>query len=281
MGVVADVERELGRLRCRDEAEGLPDLRTSTLTHVVWAPPRWLELARRTFAGLAERHPARTIFLVPERGAGGVETEVSLRSSVVDGGTREVVYEVIVLRLRGTAAEHPASVVRPLLVSDLPAFCRWRGEPPWGSTPLGELVGVVDRLVVDSAEWRGLPAGYRQLAGLFDRVAVSDVAYARTLPWRARVASLWPGVRRAERLSAHGPRADALLLAGWLGSRLGREVRLTRRAAGELGAVRVDGEPVPVPEAPLPSASELLSAELEVLGRDPVYEAAVVAAAAR
>lgn len=278
MGVVADIERELGRLRQREQEDGLPDLRTSTLTHVVWAPPRWLAAARRTFAALAERHPSRTIFLVPERGAGGVTAHVSLRSTPVDGGAREVLYEVIVLRLRGTAAEHPASLVRPLLVSDLPAFCRWRGEPPWGSSPLDELVGVVDRLVVDSGEWPRLPGGYARLAGLFDRVAVSDIAYARSLSWRAGLAGLWPAVRRAERLTVVGPRADALLLAGWLRSRLRRDVRLTRRAGDGLAAVAVDGAPVPAPAEPSASPGELLSAELEVFGRDPVYEAAVLAA---
>ena len=36
---------------------------------------------------------------------------------------------MIELRLRGSAAHHPGSIVLPLLVSDLPVFCRWRGEP--------------------------------------------------------------------------------------------------------------------------------------------------------
>ena len=214
MGVVADVERELGRLRCRDEAEGLPDLRTSTLTHVVWAPPRWLELARRTFAGLAERHPARTIFLVPERGAGGVETEVSLRSSVVDGGTREVVYEVIVLRLRGTAAEHPASVVRPLLVSDLPAFCRWRGEPPGPprtrlvTYPVGDHNGrvlwieIVDR---DPTAW--IAADHFLLARRSDSATLRRCTSARRCRPRSTTAS-WSGppTTRASTIASSGTR---------------------------------------------------------------------------
>ena len=41
-------------------------LRTSTMTHLVWAPPAWLPQARATLAGLRDRHPARTILLVPE-----------------------------------------------------------------------------------------------------------------------------------------------------------------------------------------------------------------------
>lgn len=277
MGVVAEVERKLARRRC--QVADAPELRTSTMTHVVWAPPRWLPDARRVLAGLAERHPARTIFLVPVAGRGsGVEADATVRDFPTGDG-REVLSEVIELRLRGEAAEHPASVVLPLLISDLPAFCRWRGEPAWGSQPLAELVGVCDRLVVDSSEWRRLPSAYGELVELFDRVAVSDIAWRRTLPWRVALATRWPGIRKVERLAVEGPRADALLLAGWLRSRLRREVALTRRDAPAPVAVRVDGEAVSPPAAPGPlTESDLLSAELDTLARDPIYEAAAAAA---
>ena len=72
-----------------------------------------------------------------------------------------------------------------------------------------------------------------------------------------------------------GPKADALLLAGWLRSRLKRPVKLSHRSAAELERVAVDGEPVAPPRGATPSASDLLSAELDVFGRDLVYEAAV------
>ena len=74
------------------------------------------------------------------------------------------------------------------------------------------------------------PAGRtRCLAELFDRVAVSDIAFSRTLPWRRRLAELWPGIGTIEKLRVEGPRADAELVAGWLRSRLKRDVALTRR----------------------------------------------------
>jgi glucose-6-phosphate dehydrogenase assembly protein OpcA len=280
VGVVAEIERKLTRERCRQDDDGMPDLRTSTMTHVVWAPPEWLGRARRVLDGLDERHPARTIFLVPVPGRRGrIESEASVRTFDVGGG-RDVLSEVIELRLYGDAARHPASLVLPLLISDLPAFCRWRGRPDWGSQELGELVGVVDRLVVDSSEWKGLPSAYTGLAELFDRVAVSDIAWRRTRPWRVALADEWPGIRRLRRLSVEGPRADALLLAGWLRSRLRREVTLSRRDAEQVGRVLVDGEAVTPPASPHASGSDLLSAELDVLARDPVFEAAVRATTA-
>jgi hypothetical protein len=76
------------------------------------------------------------------------------------------------------------------------------------------------------------------------------------------------------------PRADALLLAAWLRSRLRREVALTRRNADLVTTVLVDGEPIePTPRSGTPTGSDLLSAELDTLSRDTLFEAAVHAAA--
>jgi glucose-6-phosphate dehydrogenase assembly protein OpcA len=279
LSLVADVEGELARLR-RAEAAGdeTPDLRTSVLTHVAWVPPKWADAARETLRLLEERHPSRTILLFPEPSRRDcVETSVSMRCFTVPGLSHEVCSEVIELRLCGKRAQAPASIVQPLLISDLPTFCRWRGEPPWGAPELEQLAGVCDRLVVDSAEWRGLPGGYEHLAELFDRIAVSDIAWARAREWRGRIADLWPGVAKADRVAVTGPKADALLLAGWLRSRLRREVELDHRSAQELTRVALDGEVVePPPGGPL-GASDLLSEELDVFSRDPIYEAAVAA----
>ena len=279
MGVVAEIERKLARQRCRKQDDDLSDLRTSTMTHLVWAPPEWLGRAKRVLDGLAERHPARTIFLVPLAGRSPkIEANATVRAFQVDGD-RELISEVIEIRLHGTASRHPGSLVSPLLISDLPVFCRWRGRPDWRGSALAELLDVADRLVVDSSEWGGgLPAAYAELARRFDQVAASDIAWRRTLPWRVALADRWPGIRSVRRLSVEGPPADSLLLVGWLRSRLRREISLSRRPAERVEAVRVDGEVVEAPTAPVASGSDLLSAELDTYSRDPVYEAAVRAA---
>ena len=274
-GVVAQVEKRLAELRV-DHGEGT---RTSVMTHVAWAPPQWAAAARRTLAGLEELHPSRTILLFPNPDkADSVTVQVGLKCFTIPGSTREVCSEVIELRLGGRKTLVPGSLVEPLLITDLPTFCRWRGLPPWGKPELEQLVDVCDRLVVDSSEWRGLPRAYTNLASLFDRIAVSDIAWGRSLAWRGRLASLWPEVKAAKRVSVTGPKADALLLAGWLRSRLKRDVKLSYRAAAQLEQVAVDGEPVPPPRGPTLDASDLLSAELDVFGRDRIYEAAVTSA---
>jgi glucose-6-phosphate dehydrogenase assembly protein OpcA len=274
MSVVAQVERRLAELRVK-QGEGT---RTSVMTHVAWAPPKWEAAARKTLAGLEELHPSRTILLFPDpKGADGIDVHVHLKCFTIAGSSREVCSDVIELRLGGRRTRVPGSIVEPLLITDLPTFCRWRGLLPWGAAELEQLVDVCDRLVVDSSEWRGLPRAYARLEELFDRIAVSDVAWGRGLGWRARIAALWPELKAPKTLSVTGPKADALLLAGWLRSRLQQKIKLSHRPAAELERVAVDGEPVARPRGWPPSASDLLSAELDVFARDPIYEAAVTA----
>jgi glucose-6-phosphate dehydrogenase assembly protein OpcA len=279
LSVVSEVERQLAELRREAATDETPDLRTSVMTHVAWAPPKWADVARKTLAGLAERHPSRTILLFPEpRGKSEIDVTVSMRCYTIHGVSREVCSEVIELRLGGKRVHAPASIVQPLLISDLPTFCRWRGEPPWGKPELEQLVGVCDRLVVDSSEWSGIPGAYEQLAELFELIAVSDIAWGRGREWRGRLAALWPGIKKAEALSVTGPKADALLLAGWLRARLKRPIELEHRAGKEIRRVAVDGKPVDAPLGGPSSGSDLLSNELDQFARDPIYEAAVKAA---
>jgi len=276
-GVVAEVEKRLGELRAKQRDAGT---RTSVMTHVAWAPPKWADAARRTLAGLEELHPSRTILLFPEpKKRDSIDVAVDLKCFTIPGTSRQVCSDVIELRLGGRRSRVPGSIVEPLLITDLPTFCRWRGLPPWGKPELEQLVDVCDRLVVDSSEWRGLPDAYGKLAGLFDRIAVSDIAWGRGLGWRGRLVERWPGIKRIETLTVTGPRADSLLLAGWLRSRLRRKLELVHRPAGALERVAVDGDVVPPPRGEATNASDLLSAELDVFGRDAVYEAAVLASA--
>ena len=278
---VSEIERELMRLREASMVEDAePDLRTSVLTHIAWVPGEWREAATRTLAGLAERHPSRTILLNPdpEADVDRLDANVSLQCFPLRGSRQHVCSEVIDIFLRGRRANVPASVVTALCVSDLPVFLRWRGQPPFGTHELEQLVGLADRLVVESGEWPDLPAAYSNLSELFERIAVSDIAWSRTLDWRVRLASLWPGISEVQEVAVTGPYADALLLAGWLRSRLGREVELIHEPAQQVEAISVDGDPVEPPLGDLPTPSDLLSHQLDQFGRDRIYEAAARAA---
>lgn len=278
---LSEVEEALTMLRMESgrETEG-PNLRTSVMTHIAWVPPEWHEAAWTTLEGMAERHPSRAILLVPGGASGedDLAARVQVAAFALPGERRHVAAEIVELRLGARRAREPESIVMPLLISGLPVFCRWRGRPPFGDRELAELAGLADRLVVDSREWQDPAACYPKLAELFDEVAVSDIAWRRTLPWRVELARDWPEVGKCGELTVRGPLADANLLAGWLRARLEREVGLKVEPADDVESVAVDGRALPEPVSEALDSSDLLSGELETFGRDRVYEAAVRAA---
>jgi glucose-6-phosphate dehydrogenase assembly protein OpcA len=269
---VAEIERELARLRGSAVDEDATNMRTSVMTHCAWVPPEWLEKAEATLAGMHERHPSRTMLLIPKPDEpNGLDAQVSVRCFA--SGERHICSEVIELSLRGNRTIAPASIVLPLLISDVPVFCRWRGEPAFGEPAWEQLVGVVDRLIVNSSEWGTLR--FEELAASFDLTAISDITWARLHAWRVALASCWPEIKEQE-IQICGPLAEATLLHGWLVSRLDRPVAAVE-VADEL-SVRLDDEELTPPEADQLSPSDLLSAELDRLERDRVYEQAALAA---
>ncbi len=242
---------------------------------MAWVPDEWVEAAEDVLSALKERHPSRTLALIPHPDEeDGLEASVEISCFPVGGG-REICTETIRIRLNGATASAPESIVQPLFLPDLPVFLRWRGLPGFGERHFERLVGVADRLIVDSTEWPRLPAPYERLAELFDRIVVSDIAWARTSRWRAQLASLWPDISDVRAIRVTGTEAQAHLLAGWLRSRLERHVKLEHEPADKLVGVDVDGEPTPFPPGDPPHPSDLLSEELETFSRDPIYEDAV------
>jgi glucose-6-phosphate dehydrogenase assembly protein OpcA len=273
---VHDIEQELSSLRVAPDSDQ-PYQRTSVMTHIAWVPAEWVEAAEDVLAGLAERHPSRTIVLEPGHDDDGLEAAVEVQCYPVGDG-REICTETIRIRLGGVAAEHPASVVQPLLIPDLPVFLRWRGLPPFGEEHFEALVDVVDRLIVDSTEWPALPRPYEQFASVFERVVVSDIAWTRTSRWRPQLASLWPEIDDVRRIRVTGTAAQAHLLAGWLRSRLGHDIELEHDPSDRLAGVEIDGKPAPFPPGDPPLPADLLSEELDRFTRDRIYEEALRAA---
>lgn len=257
---IAEIEEALIDLRYRHSDEE-PDLRTSVLTHIAWVPGEWQQAATETLAGMGERHPSRTLLLFPQPDTPGtLAARVSLECHELPGLKRHLCNEVVELRLQRDRSQAPASIVVPLLLPDLPVFLRWRGRPDFSSPVFEQLVEVVDRLVVDSSEWPDVPDAYRELSAFFDPIAVSDIAWRRTLPWRRALAEAWPDL--PDRVT--GPPAETTLVAGWLRARAGVEVEIERADELPVGNHR---EP-----------SDLLSDELDVFVRDRAYEDSVLAA---
>jgi glucose-6-phosphate dehydrogenase assembly protein OpcA len=252
---IEEIEDALAELRLRVGHGGAPDLRTSVLTHMAWVPQEWQAAATEALAGLGEQHPSRTLLLFPQPEEGDrLAAKVFLECHPLEDESRQLCNEVVELGLGGPRAEAPASVAMPLLLPDLPVFLRWRGRPAFRTEQFRQMLAIVDRLIVDSAEWPDVPGAYAELEELFETAAVSDIAWRRTLPWREALARGWPEL--PDRIA--GPPAETALLAGWLRSRAGIDVE--REPADDIR----HGEEL--------RPSDLLSEELDVFERDPLYE---------
>src|ERR1700675_1134851 len=104
---LADVDTALARLRTQLVEEGAPPaMRTSVMTHLAWVSDEWLDKARGALAGMAERHPSRTIILIPDPDSGKdrIDASVSLECYALASLGRDICSEVIELRLHGTRA---------------------------------------------------------------------------------------------------------------------------------------------------------------------------------
>jgi glucose-6-phosphate dehydrogenase assembly protein OpcA len=157
----------------------------------------------------------------------------------------------------------PAAII-PLLLSDLPVFLWWPEGDPFDEYLFRNLVDSLNRLIVDSAHFEA-PEGTlakmsTQIKSQWPKIAVTDMNWGRLTPWREMVASFFdppamrPYLDRIGHVSieyaasdthrGHVNRSQALLVAGWLASRLGWEV-------GENIYQLIHSETGPVPRAHL------------------------------
>src|ERR671937_2084114 len=98
---VREIEREISSLRSTPGSDA-PYQRTSVMTHMAWVPEEWVEAAEDVLSGLAERHPSRTLVLVPQPdGENGLEASVQVSCFPVGDG-RQVCTETIRIHLHGT-----------------------------------------------------------------------------------------------------------------------------------------------------------------------------------
>jgi glucose-6-phosphate dehydrogenase assembly protein OpcA len=130
----------------------------------------------------SREHPCRILLAVarPGKQAARLDAEVSV-------GGADGLGEVVKLRMRGELAQHTDSVLLPLLVPDAPVVAWWPGDAP--AVPALDPIGrLAQRRITDAN------AGSRPLAALSARQAGyrggdTDLAWTRTTPWRALIAS--------------------------------------------------------------------------------------------
>ncbi|MDN5724323.1 MAG: glucose-6-phosphate dehydrogenase assembly protein OpcA [Propionibacteriales bacterium] len=240
----------------------------------------------------AREHPSRILVTVSARGrTNRLDAEVSIGEG--EPG------EIVVLRLHGPMANHPASVVRPLLLPDSPVVVWWPGRAPLNVAEDG-LGQLANRRITDSS------ASRRPVEFLRDRAenyspGDTDLSWTRITLWRSLLAAAldqYPAKITAAVIEAERANAPSHLLAAWLGARLGIEVvrrpskgpgitaaRLTTvagdvaitRPDGALASYTVPGQPIRRVALKRRTLADLMAEELRRMDPDDIYKQTITA----
>src|SRR5207237_3147509 len=182
---------------------------------------------------LSVTNPARTLILLAQhtRGADELEAQVAAPDRTESG--HRVTTERVILHAHGEPARHLASLVTPLLISDIPVVLWWPGGPQFDHPLFDDLCQLADRLVVDTDErfaqadlHRLLEVARREHA----RASIGDLNWARLMAWRHvagpcfDIPGLLDDLAGIHGVSIYygsdGSTAQASLLGGWIRSRL-------------------------------------------------------------
>ncbi len=247
------------------------------------------------------RHPCRMISVIadPNGEDTSVQAWVSMFCQVPPAGGRQVCCEEVTLVAEGDSIRQLPAAVLPLLISDLPVFLWWPKGTPFDDYLFRQLADSLSRLIVDSAGFENPEGTLARLAtrmkNNWPHIAATDMNWGRLTVWRDIIASFFdppalrPYLERISRvtiaytLSKRGEvnRAQALMAAGWLASRLGwqpaDEVYRLARSNGDLPptahlTVRERMRPISIALVPDPRKSEvpgdLCLIRLEVPGEE-------------
>jgi glucose-6-phosphate dehydrogenase assembly protein OpcA len=221
--------------------------RASVLTLIVTvAEPANVDRALDALGHLSRQHPSRTIVLLPTPADATPDLQVWHDTSCLNTAERDQLLcgEQIVVAARGGAVHHLYSLADQLTIPDLPTFLWWVGDLPARDDMLFEpLTELVDRLIVDSANFRALGPSLAWIDQVARRrhapCAPSDLTWTRLTPWRDLVAQFFDAptlrpyldsldrVTLASRPGSPAGAAQVLLLIAWLAGRLGWQVDQT------------------------------------------------------
>jgi glucose-6-phosphate dehydrogenase assembly protein OpcA len=194
---------------------------------------------------VSEQHPGRTLVLLADRQAAEpkLEAYVSTRCRLLGGSGKQVCGEQVTIEAEGAAVETVASAIAPLLVPDVPVFLWWKDIPHYEDKLFNRMTKMSDRVVIDSSCFDHPYEDLQRLHQIIKEhpqfMSASDLNWGRLTAWRTLLASFWdvpdyrPYLDQLDRLVVEYDPPDvapeeiapkALLIVGWLSSRLGWRV---------------------------------------------------------
>ena len=253
------IEQALREMLFQQHAAEPDSVPARVLNLVAVVDKEWSGESANRLSKVGRYQPSRTIVCQVEPGRQAIDAQVSV--AVQDESSLTLARELVILDIGPHHLEHLETIVDPLVVTDIPTLL-W--APHGHDGAIDALLQIAQITLIDTVDAFTPEEGLARAAALVERGIVVDLAWLRSVPWRERIAALFdpPSERPSlERLSHVTIRHEetssvvALLLVGWLGSRLGwtpsplmrdRDGRLTGSVHARRQEVRITLEPVPL-----------------------------------
>jgi hypothetical protein len=215
--------------------------------------PAALNRYERVMEALPERHPCRGIMAMTSPGETTVTAAISAHCWRSGSGSRHVCSEEVLLVAAPGQERALASAVLALLVPELSVAMWLVDDVGLDHAIVAELIGAAERVFIDSAGTADPRAVMRSVlhAQQVHEVEICDLAWCRLGSWRGLVAQFFDsgdGARELARLRSidivcggQRPGSEALLMAGWLVSRLGLSLADASPTASGIAATLYDG----------------------------------------
>jgi glucose-6-phosphate dehydrogenase assembly protein OpcA len=198
------------------------------------------EVAKR-LAGVGRYHASRLVVLSydPRRTRLDARAVVSTEGEPAEGELG-LLRETVTVEIGARHMDDLVTIVDPLVVTDLTTLL-W--SPHGHPEAVDALLELAQTVLVDSLDEPSWRAAIGRACELRGRAYVVDLAWLRSTPWRERLAAAFdsPAMRselgRIETVAVrHHPDSTvaAMLLVGWLASRLGWDMSALRMGDGML-----------------------------------------------
>jgi glucose-6-phosphate dehydrogenase assembly protein OpcA len=269
-GAIESALRELLRARYAENSGFVP---ARVLNLVVVVDADWSGEVANRLKRVGRFHPSRTIVCAVEPGRTTLDAVASLAGDdETKPGEIALTRELVVVRCGERHLAHLETIVDPLVVTDL-ATLVW--SPHGHPEAVDALLSLAQVVLVDSVDEPHVDDALARARELSAEAYVVDLAWLRSTPWRERIAAtfdpvkLRPDLRMISGVSIrHHPDsgATAMLLVGWLASRLGwQPSRLVPRNGASVGKAHSRRQDVTLTLEPAPELSTrgLASVQLE------------------
>jgi glucose-6-phosphate dehydrogenase assembly protein OpcA len=198
-------------------------------------------------------HASRTVLCAVEERRHTLDAVATVSYEEPKGSAIGVMHETVEIDLGPEHLPGLRTIVDPVLVGEIPTVM-W--SPHGHDEAVDSLMGLIDVMLIDSDDLDDPTEAFARAEQLRRQTYIVDLAWLRTTPWRERLAATFD---LPERLAAlrqitelevrhrESSMASALLLAGWLSSRMNWQHSRLRLWDGRLaGDGRASGSEVVV-----------------------------------